>query len=149
MKRYISIIAADGQRVSKMLDFDTQAEADAHAATYGGFVFDNVGGVELEFVTVDWAGQTATALSPAEIAAIKDARQQERLDAAATLHVDKVLGDIQRRALNVLFANINGVRVNAGQQPITLSQYVNLLNGPTGDGPITREQFINYVKGKL
>ena len=67
----------------------------------------------------------------------------------AATEVDKVLGDIQRRALNVMFETINTVRTNAGQQPITLQQYTTLLNGPTGDGPITREQFVNYVKAKL
>ena len=78
-------------------------------------------------------------MTPAEI----DLRDQGR----ATSEVDAVLGDIQRRALNVLFDTINEVRVNAGQQTITLQQYVTALNA--ADAPITRDQFINYVKGKL
>ena len=40
----------------------------------------------------------------------------------AATEVDKVLGDIQRRALNVMFADINDRRVAAGQAAITLQQ---------------------------
>lgn len=144
---YIAIIAEQGGKIAKYAEFDTQAEADAHVATHGGFVFNNTGGVRPEYITVDWAGQTATALSQAEIDAEYASKMDARNEVAAVNEVDKVLGDIQRRALNVLFETINTVRTNAGQQPITLQQYANLLNN--SDAPITRSQFINYIKNRL
>lgn len=82
---------------------------------------------------------TTRDMTPAELDAFNTTR--------AVKEVDKVLGDIQRRALNVLFDTINTVRTNAGQQPITLQQYVAALDG--ADVPITRQQFVDYVKGKL
>jgi len=40
MKVFIAVVKHENNRVTKYLDFDTQAEADAHVATYGGFVDD-------------------------------------------------------------------------------------------------------------
>ncbi len=41
---YYAIVAVDNERVAKYAKFDTQAEADAHVATYGGFVAANPAG---------------------------------------------------------------------------------------------------------
>lgn len=41
---YVAIVALDGNRVAKGLSFDIQADADAHVAEHGGFVFHNTGG---------------------------------------------------------------------------------------------------------
>ena len=38
MKQYIAIVASLNGKVAKYQDFDTQAEADAHVASFGGFV---------------------------------------------------------------------------------------------------------------
>ena len=142
---YLAIIAEQGGKIAKFAPFDTQAEADTHVAQYGGFVHQT--NVAPEYVNVDWLAQTATDMSQAEIDATKAVELDAVKDREAANEVDKILGDIQRRALNVLFDTINTVRTNAGQQPITLQQYVNALNG--AGGPITREQFVSYVKGKL
>ena len=40
MKVFIAVVKHENNRVTKYLDFDTQAEADAHVAKYGGFVDD-------------------------------------------------------------------------------------------------------------
>ena len=40
MKIFIAVVKHENNRVTKYQDFDTQAEADAHVATYGGFVDD-------------------------------------------------------------------------------------------------------------
>ena len=40
MKVFIAVVKHENNRVTKYQDFDTQAEADAHVATYGGFVDD-------------------------------------------------------------------------------------------------------------
>lgn len=70
-------------------------------------------------------------------------------DTKAAKEADKVLGDIQRRALNVNLFLTNQLLAAHGNPALTLQQYVNLLNGPEGDGPITRQQFVNYVKARL
>ena len=43
MKKFIAIVSFSGENVTKYLDFDTQAEADAHVAKYGGFAQESVG----------------------------------------------------------------------------------------------------------
>ena len=40
MKVFIAVVKHENNRVTKYQDFDTQAEADAHVAKYGGFVDD-------------------------------------------------------------------------------------------------------------
>ena len=40
LKVFIAVVKHENNRVTKYQDFDTQAEADAHVATYGGFVDD-------------------------------------------------------------------------------------------------------------
>ena len=70
-------------------------------------------------------------------------------DATAVSEVDRVMGEIQRRALNVMFELINQFRASQGQSALTLPQYTTLINGASGNGPITREQFITFVRSKL
>lgn len=60
---YFAIVRVENERVAKYAKFDTQAEADAHVATYGGFVAANPPG------TIDtWriVGQTVTDDPPPE-----------------------------------------------------------------------------------
>ena len=40
MKIFIAVVKHENNKVTKYQDFDTQAEADTHVATYGGFVDD-------------------------------------------------------------------------------------------------------------
>ena len=40
MKDYIAIVKNENNKVTKYQDFDEKSEADAHVATYGGFVAD-------------------------------------------------------------------------------------------------------------
>ena len=40
MKIFIAVVKHENNKVTKYQAFDTQAEADAHVATYGGFVDD-------------------------------------------------------------------------------------------------------------
>ena len=40
LKVFIAVVKHENNRVTKYQDFDTQVEADAHVATYGGFVDD-------------------------------------------------------------------------------------------------------------
>ncbi len=44
MKDYVAIVKTSNNKVDKYQDFDTQAEANAHVAAYGGFVVSNPGG---------------------------------------------------------------------------------------------------------
>lgn len=144
---YLAIVSAQNGKIAKYAAYPVVDLANQHVNDCGGFVFNNANDTPIQYITVDWAAQTATAMSQSEIDAEQAAELDALKDQRAASEVDKVLGDIQRRALNVLFDTINTVRTNAGQQPITLQQYVTALNG--ADGPITRQQFVNYVKAKL
>jgi len=44
MKNYIAVVSVDGNKVTKYADFDSQSDADAHVAVYGGFAVKNPGG---------------------------------------------------------------------------------------------------------
>ena len=44
MKDYIAVVSVDGNKVTKYADFDSQSDADAHVAVYGGFAVENPGG---------------------------------------------------------------------------------------------------------
>jgi hypothetical protein len=46
MKNFIAVVKSTAGIIDKYQDFDTQAEADAHAAQYGGFVAANPGALE-------------------------------------------------------------------------------------------------------
>ena len=71
MKQFLAIVRNTGATVDKVADFDTQAEADNHVLTYGGFVAPNPGGgpkywvvdAEAETVTNDQAQADADALA--------------------------------------------------------------------------------------
>ena len=91
---YLAIVAAENGKISKYAEFQSQASADAHVQTYGGFVFDNTGGTPVRYINVDWANQTAAAMTQTEIDAENAAKEQERsakeIDAAdARLDTDR------------------------------------------------------------
>ena len=44
MKNFIAIVKSSGDKLDKYADFDTEADANAHAAKHGGFVCENPGG---------------------------------------------------------------------------------------------------------
>lgn len=44
MKSFIAIVGVSGGRVTKYADFDTLAEADAHAVKFGGFTHKTLDG---------------------------------------------------------------------------------------------------------
>lgn len=76
---YLAIVAEQGGKIAKYAEFETQSEAEAHAAQYGGFVFNNANDTPTEYINVDWAAQTAVAMTPEEI------RQSQEPEAWANL----------------------------------------------------------------
>ena len=40
MENYIAVVKNEGNKVTKYKDFESESDADAHVATYGGFVAD-------------------------------------------------------------------------------------------------------------
>ena len=44
MKSFIAIVGVSGGKVTKYADFDTLAEADAHAVKFGGFTHETLDG---------------------------------------------------------------------------------------------------------
>ena len=60
MKTYITVVSVENNRVAKYQDFDTQAEADAHVATYGGFVTTSPNTGSMAYWIVDEEAQTLT-----------------------------------------------------------------------------------------
>ena len=59
LKVFIAVVRHENNRVTKYQDFDTQAEADAHVATYGGFVDDKPSD-RFEYWVVDADKKTLT-----------------------------------------------------------------------------------------
>ena len=59
MKIFIAVVKHENNKVTKYQDFDTQAEADAHVATYGGFVDDKPSD-RFEYWVVDADKKTLT-----------------------------------------------------------------------------------------
>lgn len=55
---YLAIVSVENNRVAKFMDFDNQADADAHVATHGGFSFHNINNWKIDDLYVD--GQTVT-----------------------------------------------------------------------------------------
>jgi|ETNvirnome_2_130_1030620.scaffolds.fasta_scaffold43907_1 hypothetical protein len=53
MKEFIAVVSHDAGMITKYQDFDTQAEADAHVASYGGKV---VTGIDGDFAYWDVSG---------------------------------------------------------------------------------------------
>ncbi|WP_434050838.1 MAG: hypothetical protein RDA78_16095 [Roseibium sp.] len=60
---YLAIVSVENNRVTKFMDFDNQADADAHVAAQGGFSFHNDQGWLIADLYID--GQTATESPPA------------------------------------------------------------------------------------
>ena len=59
MKVFIAVVKHENNRVTKYQDFDTQSEADAHVATYGGFV-DEKPSDRIDYWIVDADKKTLT-----------------------------------------------------------------------------------------
>ena len=59
MKNYIAIVKSTDGKLDKYQDFDTQTEANAHVAAYGGFVAPDPGG-STSYWVVDEDAQTVT-----------------------------------------------------------------------------------------
>ncbi len=57
MKNYIAIVKSTDGGLDKYQDFDTESEANAHVATYGGFVVPDPGG-SIDYWVVDEAAET-------------------------------------------------------------------------------------------
>ena len=57
MKNYIAVVKSTDGGLDKYQDFDTQPEANAHVATYGGFVVPDPGG-SIDYWVVDEAAET-------------------------------------------------------------------------------------------
>ncbi len=74
MKAFIAVVKWDGDRLAKYADFDTQAEAIAHIAEFGGFVAPSPGGGVM-FWVVDPVAETLVHDQAAED---EHARQERR-----------------------------------------------------------------------
>ena len=59
MKDYIAVVKNANNKVTKYQDFDSKSEADAHVATYGGFV-DDKPSEHVEYWVVDADEKTLT-----------------------------------------------------------------------------------------
>ena len=57
MKAYTAIVKSTGGQLDKYQDFDTQADADGHVSTYGGFVVPDPGG-STSYWVVDASAKT-------------------------------------------------------------------------------------------
>ena len=64
---YIAIVKSQNNKIAKYAIFDTQKEAESHKEQYGGFVFNNINEVPINYVIVDWNNQTATTMTQEEI----------------------------------------------------------------------------------
>ena len=60
MLDYIAIVKNENNRISKYEDFDSKSEADAHVATYGGFVVSKPSGERMDYWVVDASKKTVT-----------------------------------------------------------------------------------------
>jgi len=60
MKDWIAVVSSANNKVTKYQDFDTEDEAKAHIATYGGFVDESPSDLA-EYWTVDAKKKTLTA----------------------------------------------------------------------------------------
>ena len=59
MKQFVAIVSTTGSTVDKVMDFDTQSEADTHVAEHGGFVVSDPGG-SVAFWVADDSKKTIT-----------------------------------------------------------------------------------------
>jgi len=59
MKDFIAVVSHDGEAITKFQDFDTQAEADAHVDSFGGFAVATPG-THIKYCVVDGAAKTVS-----------------------------------------------------------------------------------------
>lgn len=76
---YVAIVALDGNRVAKARSFDIKADADAHVAEHGGFVFHNAGGWKPRDMWV--VGQAVTLVPRGRLSAEVDIERDRRIEA--------------------------------------------------------------------
>jgi hypothetical protein len=60
MQDYIAIVKNENNKVIKYADFASKSEADAHVATYGGFVVDKPSSHRMNYWVVDADKKTVT-----------------------------------------------------------------------------------------
>ena len=53
MEKYIAVVKNEGNKITKYQDFAAKEDADAHAATYGGFVADKPDSDRMSYWIVD------------------------------------------------------------------------------------------------
>ena len=60
MEDYIAVVKNESNKVTKYQDFASKSDADAHVATYGGFVVDKPDGDRIDYWVVDADKKTVT-----------------------------------------------------------------------------------------
>jgi hypothetical protein len=60
MAKYIAVVKHENNKVTKWQDFESKSDADAHIATYGGFVADSPDNNRMEYWLVDADKKTVT-----------------------------------------------------------------------------------------
>ena len=60
MQDYIAVVKNENNKVTKYADFASKSEADAHVATYGGFVVDKPDSHRMNYWIVDADKKTVT-----------------------------------------------------------------------------------------
>ena len=60
MQDYIAVVKNEGNKVTKYQDFADKSAADAHVATYGGFVADKPDSDRMDYWIVDADKKTVT-----------------------------------------------------------------------------------------
>lgn len=78
---YVAIVAVFEDRAEKFQEFDAQANADAHVAEHGGFVFHNAGGWNTCDMWID--GQTVTLVPLKRPGTDVNAERDRRIEAGA------------------------------------------------------------------
>ena len=53
MEKYIAVVKHENNKVTKYQDFGSKSEADAHVATYGGFVADKPDDDRMDYWVID------------------------------------------------------------------------------------------------
>ena len=60
MEKYIAVVKNEGNKITKYQDFAAKEDADAHVATYGGFVADKPDSDRMRYWVVDADKKTVT-----------------------------------------------------------------------------------------
>jgi hypothetical protein len=122
MKAFIAVISHEAGKIAKYHDFDTQAEANAHVAEYGGFVADCPGANPLYWqvgngtLTYDDAQELADIQHLADTQYISDRRIAypnigDQLDAIwKQLIQDRLNGHAMIQEVDDLIGQINAVK---------------------------------------